>query len=116
MGFFEKVKNWFVKNKEIILKGGGILLLAGTGIAYVISNKGKISFDEWLETASTDELEDAHERLRTEEFLKTGTKPHEMERISEELGARGAKAWFEEHPQNTDPSYRWTDANRWDQD
>jgi DNA replication and repair protein RecF len=41
---------------------------------------------------------------------------NEMIKIGEELGERGAKEWFEKHPPNTDPHFRWTDANRWDKD
>ena len=26
------------------------------------------------------------------------------------------KEWFEKHPPNLDPHFRWTDANRWDKD
>ena len=39
-----------------------------------------------------------------------------MERISRELGERGAKEWFEKYPPNLDPNFRWTDANRWEKD
>ena len=60
-------------------------------------------------------LEDIYEKLRLE-FCKTGTKTFEMEQIGQELGVRGAKEWFEKHPPNLDPNFRWTDANRWDKD
>ncbi len=116
MGAFDKVKKWFDKNKKIVLIGGTILLSAGSGIAYVIHNKGKISFEDWLKMAPTEELKDAYEKLRVEVFCKTGDRPFEMRRISEVLGERGAKEWFEKHPPNLDPNFRWTDANRWERD
>ena len=47
-------------------------------------------------------------------YLKTGNMPYEMQRISRVLGERGAKEWFEKHPPNLDPNFRWTDANRWE--
>ena len=116
MNFFERVKMWIKKNKKILLISGTVLLTVGSGIAYVVYNKNKISFDEWLKTAPTEELKDAHEILRTEVFLKTGHKPFEMEKISQTLGERGAKEWFEKHPPNIDPNFRWTDKNRWEKD
>lgn len=39
-----------------------------------------------------------------------------MNIINDEIGKRGAKKWFEKHPKNNDPHFRWTDANRWDKD
>lgn len=114
MQFIEKVKSWFNKNKKYVLLGGSVVLtIVGTGVGYVLYKNNKFSFSDWLKIASTEELDEAHKKLQLI-FNKTGTKPFEMEQISQELGSRGAKEWFEKHPPNLDPNYRWTDANRWD--
>lgn len=116
MSVFDKLKKWFNRNKKYVLIGGTVLLTVGSSIASVICKKGKVSFGEWLKEASTDELKDAYEKLRLGVFCKTGDRPPEMERISHELGVRGAKEWFEKHPKSYNPNYRWSDANRWDKD
>lgn len=66
--------------------------------------------------ASTEELRELYEKLRLEVFCKTGNKTPEMEIINHELGVRGAKEWFEKHPQSYNHNVRWTDANRWERD
>ena len=114
MKIFKKVKNWFNKNKKFVLISGTVLLAAGSYIAYVIYKNSKITFGDWIKKAPTEELREAYEKLRLSVFCKTGDKPHEMERISRELEARSAKEWFEKHPPNLDPNFRWTDANRWE--
>lgn len=104
------------KNKKKVLKNGiFICVLIGTGIGCIYCKNKKISFPEWIQMASIEELNEIYEKLRLE-FCKTGIKPFGMERISRELGSRGAKEWFEKHPPNTDPNYRWTDKTRWDRD
>ena len=112
MYFSEKIKCWFNKN-NVLIGGTVILSLIGTGVGYVLYKNNKISFLEWLKIAPKEELQEAYEKLRLN-FCKTGTKPFGMEQISRELGERGAKEWFEKHPPNTNPNFRWTDANRWD--
>ena len=116
MSLFEKIKKWFNKNKKYILIGGTVLLTVGSGIAYVIYKKGKISFEEWVKLAPTEELNEAYEKLRLGVFCKIGDKLPEMELISRELGRRCAKEWFEKHPKSFNPNFRWSDANRWDRD
>ena len=116
MRFIDKVKKWFNKYKKYVLLGGSVVLVVGTGIVYVICKKGKISFDDWVKMASTEELRELYEKLRLEVFCKTGNKTTEMEIINHELGVRGAKEWFEKHPQSYNPNVRWTDANRWERD
>lgn len=116
MSYFEKIKKWFRNNKKVVLISGTVLLTVGSGVACVIYNKGKVSFDDWLKLAPTEELREAYEKLRVEKYLKTGVKPHEMEKIGQVLGDRGAKEWFKNHPPNLDPNFRWTDANRWEKD
>ena len=114
MRFWDKVKLWFKKNKRSILIGSSVaLILIGSGVGYVLCQNGKVSFSDWLKIASKEELNQAYEEL-LKRFNKTGTKTFEMEQISQELGARSAKEWFEKHPPNLDPNYRWTDANRWE--
>lgn len=116
MSILIKIKKWFNKNKKYVLISGTAIFTVGASIAYVIYKKGKISFDEWVKVASTDELKDAYEKLRIGVFCKTGDRPPEMERISHELGIRGAKEWFEKYPKSYNPNLRWSDANRWDKD
>lgn len=114
MGFVDKLKNWFNKNKKPILIGGSVvLMIIGSGVGYVLYKNNHISFSEWLKLASKEELNEAYNKMYPI-FHKTGTKPYEMEQISQELGLRGAKEWFEKHPPNLDPNYRWTDKSRWE--
>lgn len=116
MKFFEKIKGWFAKNKKYVLVSGTVVLsVIGTGIGFVLYKNNKISFSDWLKIASREELEELYEKLRLE-FCKTGIRTFEMEKIGQELGERGAKEWFKNHPPNTNPNFRWTDANRWDRD
>jgi hypothetical protein len=116
MSAWETVKGWFKRNKKkVIIGGSAVLMFIGAGIGYVLCQNGKVSFSDWLKIASKEELNEAYEKLLPI-FRKTGTKPFEMEQISQELGARGAKEWFEKHPPNLDPNFRWTDAARWDKD
>lgn len=116
MKFFEKTKGWFDENKKYVLIGGTVALsIVGTGIGYVVCKNSKISFSDWLKIASKEDLEEAYEKLRLT-FCKTGIRTKDMEQIGQELGERGAIEWFEKHPKNTSPNFRWTDANRWDRD
>lgn len=113
---FEKVKKWFNKNKKrVVAYGTVVLVIVGTGVTAVIYKNNRITFLDWLKIASKEELEEIYEKLRLD-FIKTGVKTFEMEKISQELGERGAKEWFEKHPPNLDPNFRWTDINRWDKD
>lgn len=116
MSFFRQFKAWFGKNRRIILIGGTVcFIIFGTSVGYVLYNSRKMPLSDWLKVASKEELDKAYEELQLI-FCKTGKKPYGMEQISCELGERGAKEWFEKHPPNTDPNFRWTDANRWDKD
>lgn len=110
----KKLKNWFKKYKKRIVIGGAMALTGiGIGILYARYKNNEISFSEWLEMASTDELEEIYEKERLD-FCKTGTRSYEMEQISKELGERGAEKWFSEHPPSSTPP--WTDKNRWEKD
>lgn len=114
MDFPEKMKLWFSNNKKIILTGGTVILsLIGSCVGYVLFNNKKVPISDWVKLASTEELNEAYQKLLPN-FHKTGTKPYIMQIIDEELGLRGAKEWFEKHPPN--PGFRWTDINRWDKD
>lgn len=37
-----------------------------------------------------------------------------MKKLNEEINKREAKRLEKDSRRNTDPNYRWTDANRWD--
>jgi hypothetical protein len=115
MHFFERIK-CCNKNKKYILIGGTIaLILVGLSIGYVLYKKEKMAFLDWLKKATKEELEEVYEELRLN-FCKTGVKEFGVEQISRELRERGAKEWFEKHPPNTNPNFRWTDVNRWEND
>lgn len=116
MNISKKIKKWFNKNKKYVLLGGTVTLtIIGTSVGYVFYKNNRVSFPDWVRKTSKEELNEVYEKMRLE-FSKTGTKPFGMEQISHELGERGAKEWFEKHPPNLNPNFRWTDANRWDKD
>ena len=80
----------------------------------------KTAFDKWLETASYEELADNYEERR-QQWMKdgfggTGERTPEMKRIDREMSRRTAEKWEKDPRRNTDPNFRWTDANRWDKD
>ena len=95
------------------------ILAFGTLIT-VFSSKSKNKFAGWLETASDDELSDEYEERRQEwarnGFGGNGEKTPEMKRIDREIDRRSAERRENNPRRNTDPGYRWTDANRWDKD
>lgn len=80
----------------------------------------KTGFDKWLETASYEELADNYEERR-QQWMKdgfggNGERTPEMKRIDREMSRRTAEKWEKDPRRNTDPNFRWTDANRWDKD
>ena len=80
----------------------------------------KTAFDKWLETASYEELADNYEERR-QQWMKdgfggNGERTPEMKRINREMSRRTAEKWEKDPRRNTDPNFRWTDANRWDKD
>ena len=80
----------------------------------------KTTFDKWLETASYEELADNYEERR-QQWMKdgfggNGERTPEMKRIDREMSRRTAEKWEKDPRRNTDPNFRWTDANRWDKD
>ena len=86
----------------------------------LFSNLFKSAFDSWLESASDEELADGYEERRQEwaqnGYGGDGEKTPEMNKIDDEMNRRTAKQWENDPSRNTDPNYRWTDANRWDKD
>ena len=105
--------NW----KKVL--GTTAVLAVGTLVA-VLSSKNKDEFGDWIENASDDELSDGYEERRQEwartGFGGNGEKTPEMKRIDREMSRRSAEKWENDPRRNTDPNYRWTDANRWDKD
>lgn len=78
----------------------------------------KSSFEIWLESASDAELEEGYEKRRKQwikdGFGGDGEKTYEMKRIDTEISKRSVEKWEKDPRRNTDPHFRWTDANRWD--
>ena len=76
------------------------------------------SFESWLKTATDQELSEEYEKRR-QEWMKngqngTGIKTPEMQKIDHEMILRFNEKMKKESYRNTDPNYRWTDANRWE--
>lgn len=80
----------------------------------------KDSFETWLENASDEELEDGYEERRqqwaADGFGGDGEKTPEMKRIDGEMSRRTEEKWGNDPRRNKDPNFRWTDANRWEDD
>ena len=95
------------------------LLLTALGtIVAILSNKNSYSFEDWIESASDDELSDGYEQRR-QQWMKdgyggNGEKTMEMKQIDGEISRRTAEKWENDPRRNRDPNFRWTDANRWD--
>ena len=105
--------NW----KKVL--GTTAALALGTLVA-VLTSKNTDESDNWLETASDDELDNKYQEKR-QEWMKNGfggngEKTPEMEKINEEMNRRTAEKWKNDPRRNTDPNYRRSDANRWDKD
>ena len=80
----------------------------------------KTAFDKWLETASFEELAEDYEERR-QQWMKNGgggngERTPEMKRIDREMSRRTAEKWEKNPRRNTNPNFRWTNANRWDKD
>lgn len=84
------------------------------------SNLFKSTFENWIENASDEELADGYEERRQQwmkdDFGGNGEKTPEMKKIDSEMSRRTAEKWEKDPKRNTDPNFRWTDANRWDKD
>ena len=97
------------------------VLAFGTLVSILVyKNKDEDDFENWLKSASDDELSDGYEQRR-QEWMRTGfggngEKTPEMKRIDQEMSRRSAEKWENDPRCNRAPNYRWTDANRWDKD
>ena len=83
-------------------------------------NLFKSSFENWIESASDEELSDGYEERR-QQWMKdgfggNGEKTPEMKRINSEMSKRTAEKWEKDHKRNTGPNFGWTAANRWSKD
>ena len=78
----------------------------------------KSDFGKFIENGTDEELELDYERRRQEWLSRgqdgTGEKTPEMKRLGSEMSRRSAERWQKDPRRNSDPNYRWTDANRWD--
>ena len=93
-----------------------------TAVASIVAALGSMgdSFDDWISSATDDELEAAYEERR-QQWLKngqngTGIKTPEMMKIDSEMSRRSAIKWQNDPKRSRDKNYRWTDANRWEKD
>lgn len=101
------------------LKAAAVLAAIGT-ISIILSKNNNDEFQDWLQSASDDELSDGYEQRR-QQWAKDGyggdgEKTSEMKQIDRELSRRAAEKWENDPRRNRDPNFRWTDASRWDKD
>ena len=82
-----------------------------------LSGLFKSDFEKWVEGASHEELAEAYEQERLK-WLEDGggDKTAKMNRLNDEINKRTAEEWENDPRRNRDPNFRWTDANRWDDD
>lgn len=82
--------------------------------------KKRDDLGDWMKTATDEQLADGYEKRRQEwvknGFGGNGEKTPDMKRINDEISRRSAEKWKKDPRRNTDPNFRWTDANRWDKD
>lgn len=87
----------------------------------IFGNLFKSEFENWVEGASHEELSEAYEEER-QQWIKdgynggTGEATAKMKRLDDEIYERVAEEWENDPRRSKDPNYRWTDANRWDED
>ena len=101
------------------LKATAVLAAIGT-ISIILSKNNNDEFQDWLQSASDDELSDGYEQRR-QQWAKDGyggdgKKTPEMKQIDREMSRRAAEKWENDPRRNRDPNFRWTDASRWDKD
>ena len=102
-----------------VLKAAAVLATIGT-ISVILSKNNNDEFQDWLQSASDDELSDGYEQRR-QQWAKDGyggdgEKTPEMKRIDREMSRRAAEKWKNDPRRNRDPNFRWTDASRWEKD
>lgn len=108
-----------------VLKVSGLLLVGTSAVIVEICSARKNSnssnsFESLLGTESDDDLDDEYEERR-QQWIKDGYNGNgeitpEMKKIASEMSRRAAEIWEKDPRRNTDPNFRWTDANRWDKD
>lgn len=101
------------------LKATAVLAAIGT-ISVILSKNNNDEFQDWLQSASDDELSDGYEQRR-QQWAKDGyggdgEKTPEMKQIDREMSRRAAEKWKNDPCRNRDPNFRWTDASRWEKD
>ena len=85
------------------------------GIIFSILNSLlRDDIDELIAHGTDEELHSAYDELRVTDFYKTGKMSVNMKRLSDEMTRRANERWMHNPNRNTDPNYRWTDANRWE--
>lgn len=99
----EKIAPKWKKAKPIIITGIKIAGVIGTGIFIVKMNKlfqnSDDDFQNWLETASDEELDDGYEERRLEWMKDThGDITPEMSKINDEMVRRMNERYEKEHP------------------
>ncbi|MFQ9989956.1 hypothetical protein [Neglectibacter timonensis] len=104
---------------EKALKATAVLAAIGT-ISIILSKNNNDEFQDWLQSASDDELSDGYEQRR-QQWAKDGyggdgEKTPEMKQIDREMSRRAAEKWENDPRRNRGPNFRWTDASRWDKD
>lgn len=106
----KKIATKWEKSKPIIVKGIKISGVIGAGALIVTMNKlfqiSSDDFENWLETASDEELSDGYEERRLK-WLKDnhGDITPEMSKINDEIVSRMNKKYEKEHP-NTEARHR----------
>lgn len=100
-----------------VLKTSAILAAIGT-IGVIFSKNNNDKFQDWLQSASDDELSDGYEQRRQQwaknSYGGDGEKTPEMKQIDWEMSRRAAEKWENDSRRNRDPNFRWTDASRWE--
>jgi len=89
-------------------------------IGIILLKNDTDEFQTWLQNASDEELANEYEQRR-QQWAKNGyggngEKTLEMKQIDQEMSRRAAEKWKNDPRRNRDPNFRWTDANRWDND
>ena len=99
----ERVVTTWKNSKPMVIKGASI---AGIGTFIVVMCKlfhsSDDNFENWLETASDNELDDEYEKRRLECH---GNVTYEMDRINNEMAKRMNEKYEKEHS-NAEPRHR----------
>lgn len=109
--------NW-MKNNWKKVAGVGLTALSLGGICvYAFMNSIE---EEDLDLKTYEELDDLYEKRR-HEWMKNGWNGNgeitpEMKRISNVMSKKSLERWNNNPRRVSDPNYRWTDCNRWDND